>query len=71
MDLHVLGHADLVERELRGGLIEEAEDESFAVDGGDGGEADIDLAAADADAGVAVLRAVAVGDIEFGHDLET
>ncbi len=68
--LHGPRHADLIERELGGGLVEQAEHEAFAVDGGDGGEADVDLAAADADAGVAVLRAVAVGDVQLGHDLE-
>jgi hypothetical protein len=71
LGLHLLGHADLVERELRGRLIEQAENEALAVDRGDAREADVDLAAADADAGVAVLGAVAVGDVELGHDLQS
>ncbi len=69
--MHFFGHAYSVEIEFLVGLIEQAEDDSFAEDGGDDGEADVDFFCADADGCLAVLWCVSVGDVEFGHDFES
>ncbi|MCZ7638133.1 MAG: hypothetical protein M5U12_20080 [Verrucomicrobia bacterium] len=51
-------------------LLEEAEDEAFAVLGGHGADADVDAGAAMVDLDLAVLREEAFGDVEVGHDLD-
>ena len=47
-----------------------AEDRVLAVDGGHDGNAEVDGAAAVADAETAVLRDAPLGDVELGHDLD-
>jgi hypothetical protein len=64
------GEAELIEAEEDFATGEEAEGDAFAVDGGDGGDADIDFLAFDADVDAAVLGEAFFGDIHAGHDFD-
>ena len=66
----VVLHAELAERELHRALVQQTQHDAFAVDHGDHGNADIDLAAADPQLDAAVLRQAALGDVQPGHDLQ-
>ena len=64
-------HAQLAELEFHGPLVQQAHDDSFAVDHGDHGDADIDLASAGAELDAAVLRQPPLGNVQPRHDLQT
>ncbi len=66
----VLAQADALDRHrLRAG--EDAEDHVLVVvDGGDGGDAELDQLVLGVEADLAVLRLAALGDVELGHDLQ-
>ena len=51
-------------------LVEQAQDDAFAVPGGHRRHAHIDRAAGDAQRDSAVLRQALLGDVELGHDLD-
>ena len=63
-------HAERFERELHPALVEETHHDAFAVEHRDDRNADVDLAAGDAELDAAVLRQPLLGDVEPGHDLE-
>ena len=67
---HVAAHAQAFERELRFGLVEQAQHGALAVRRGQRRDAHVDGAAADAQRDAAVLRQPALGDVELGHDLQ-
>ena len=56
--------------EIAGGAIQQAHDDAFAVERGQGGNAQIDFAADDFDLDAAILRQAPLGDIQLGHQLE-
>ena len=49
------GHAEFVEVVTAGGFVEETDDDAFAEVGGEGGDAEVDLAVADLNRRPAVL----------------
>src|SRR5207237_538833 len=65
----VLLHADLAEVEFHRPLIQNTHDDDFAVDHGDHGNADVDLAAVNFELHAAVLRQALFGDVQPRHDL--
>src|ERR1035441_9707332 len=68
---HVVVEAEAAEVvEIAGGAIEEAHDDALAVEGGQGGNAEVDFAADDFDLDAAILGEAALGNIELGHELE-
>ncbi len=70
-DEHVVVEAEAAEVvEIARGAVEQAHDDAFAVERGQGGNAEIDFAAEDVDLDAAVLRQAALGDIELGHQLQ-
>ena len=56
--------------EIAGGAVEQAHDDAFAVERGQGGDAQVHFAAQDLDLDAAVLRQAALGDIQLGHQLQ-
>ena len=56
--------------EIAGGAIEQAHDHAFAVESGEGGNAQVDFAADDFDLDAAILREAPLGDIQLRHELE-
>src|SRR5437870_2920581 len=62
--------AELGEVELEGVFIEQAHDGFLPVDGGEGGDAEVDLVGVVAELDAAVLGEAAFGDVEVGHDLD-
>ena len=67
---HVAAHAQAFERELRLGLVEQAQHRALAVRRRQRRDAHVDRAAADAQRDAAVLRQALLGDVELGHDLQ-
>jgi hypothetical protein len=63
-------HADRFERELRFGLVQEAQHRALAVGARQRGNAHVDRARADAQGDAPVLRQPLFGDVEVGHDLQ-
>ena len=63
-------HAQLAELEFHGPLVQQTHDDSFAMDHGDHGDADIDLATARAELDAAVLRQPPLGNVQPRHDLQ-
>ena len=51
-------------------LVQQADDEFFPVDGGEGGHAQVHLAVADGDVGPPVLGDLPLGDVHAAHDLQ-
>src|SRR5205814_477244 len=49
---------------------QEAQGNALAVDGGDGGNADVDFLAFDADVDAAILRQPFLGNVHSRHDLD-
>ncbi len=62
-------HAEGVQREAPGLLVEQAQHHALAVTGRDGRDAHVDRAAGDAKRDAAVLRQALLGDVEGGHHL--
>ena len=62
--------AELGEVELEGLFIEQAHDGFLPVDGGEGGDAEVDFVGVVAELDAAVLGEAAFGDVEVGHDLD-
>ncbi len=63
-------HAQLAELEFHGPLVQQSHDDPFAVDHGDHGDADIDLAPARAELDAAVLRQTPLGNVQPRHDFQ-
>ena len=63
-------HAQPVHGERLLLLVQEAQAHALGVDGGDGGDADVERAADGLEVDAAVLRQAALGDVEARHDLE-
>src|SRR5690606_14098512 len=51
-------------------LVEQAKGDGFGVDGGDGGDADVEVGGAGAEVDASVLRQAFFGDVEARHDFE-
>jgi hypothetical protein len=62
--------AELVEAEEDLAAGEQAQGGALAVDGGDGGDADVDFLAFDAHVDAAVLGEAFLGDVHAGHHLD-
>ncbi len=56
--------------EIARGAVEQAHHHAFAVERGQGGDAQIHLAAQDLDFDAAILRQAALGDVQLGHQLQ-
>ena len=67
---HLRAHAQILQVEPAGFLVEQAQHRAFAVAGGQGGDPHIDGLAADAQRDAAVLRQAFLGDVELCHDLD-
>ena len=61
----------LFERKLHAALVQKTHDDAFAVQHRDDRDADVDLAAGDAQLDAAVLRQSLLGDVQPRHDLQT
>src|SRR5262245_25680817 len=66
----ILLHADLAEVELHRPLVQNTHDDAFAVNHGNHGNADVDLAAVNFELHAAVLRQSLFGNVQPRHDLE-
>ncbi len=63
-------HAEAIQVEPAGLLVEQTQHHALAVAGRDGRDAHVDRAAGDAQADAAVLGQALLGDVELGHDLD-
>ena len=66
----ILFHAEFVDAEDLALAAEQAEDEGLPVGAGEGGDAEIDLLAADPARHAPVLRQAAFGDVEAGEEFQ-
>ena len=67
---HFRAHAQILQVEPAGFLVEQAQHRAFAVPGGQRGDPHIDRLAADAQRDAAILRQAFLGDVELRHDLD-
>ena len=63
-------HAERIQLEAAGLLVEQTQHHALAVTGGDRRHAHVDRAAGDAQRDAAVLRQALLGDVELRHDLD-
>jgi len=67
----VFVHPHAAKRELHALFVEHTHHDPFAVQHGDHGDADVDLASGDLELDAAVLGDPFLGDVQPGHDLQT
>ncbi len=65
-----LQQVQVAQRHARVGVVEDSHDDLLAPHGGEGRDAEVDLAAAVVDRHAAVLRLASLGDVDVAHDLE-
>src|SRR5262249_52400206 len=66
----VLAHPNLRQVQQGGGLVQQAHHDPLAVRGGNGGKADVDVAAGELDSDSPILGQALLGDVQLAHHLD-